>query len=186
MSIHVRLNWIIASLENLTTRINKLQSDFMSSSHVPITSTSVHSSDGVLVFDGHNSQFQVWRVWLIESIRLFRFQNLVANGRYTIYINTGLPLVIAKASSINNLNGNLMCSPGSIFVITVFYDGVHPLVRWDNFTPVPLAPTLLQSEALALAEQQSEALALAEQQAQAQAQAFALAEQQAQSNAINF
>ena len=173
MSIHVRLNWIIASLENLTTRINKLQSDFMSSSHVPITSTSVHSSDGVLVFDGHNSQFQVWRVWLIESIRLFRFQNLVANGRYTIYINTGLPLVIAKASSINNLNGNLMCSPGSIFVITVFYDGVHPLVRWDNFTPAPLVPTLLQSDALALA------IALA------QAQALALAEQQAQSNTIH-
>jgi len=165
MSIQIRLNWIIASLENLTTRIDKLHREFMSSSHDPITSTSVQSSDGVLVFDGHNSQFQVWRVLLIESIRLFRFQNLVANGRYTIYVNIGPPLVIAKASSLNNLNGNLMCSPGSIFVITVFYDGVHPLVRWDNFTPGPVVPTLYQSEALALA--------MAQAQAQAQAQALA-------------
>lgn len=125
-ALNLKINNLFSYIRQAIISIEQLNN----TSIIPVTSQA-----GVLLFDAQNLPFTTWSTTLLENITQINFSNLKVNGLYTIYMTIGpLPITISKISCTNSLNGDLFCAPLSVFVLTVYYDGVNTLVSLNAFT----------------------------------------------------
>ena len=127
MSIQIRMNWLIASIDNLTNLIKI-------STPQPVVSHITVDTNKTLTLNLKSISYSSFYVHLTSDLSNIVFQKPIINGCYTIYIyDTGQ--IVRKHLGTNimsNLKGDTMVN--GVFSVSVHFDGRNYLLNFTNYT----------------------------------------------------
>ena len=127
MSVQIRMNWIIASIDNLTNLI-KISTPQPVVSHITI------DTNKTLTLNFKSTSYLSFSVHLTSDLSNIVFQKPTINGCYTIYIY-GTGQIVRKHLGTNimtNLKGDTMVN--GVFSVSVHFDGRNYLLNFTNYT----------------------------------------------------
>ena len=127
MSIQIRMNWLIASIDNLTNLI-KISTPQPVVSHITI------DTNKTLTLNFKSISYSLFYVHLTSDLSNIVFQKPIINGCYTIYIY-GTGQIVRKHLGTNimsNLKGDTMIN--GVFSVSVHFDGRNYLLNFTNYT----------------------------------------------------
>ena len=116
MSVQIRLNWIIASIDNLTNLIKI-------STPQPVISQLTIDTNKTLTLNFTSISYSSFSIQLTSDLSNIVFQKPIINGCYTIYIY-GTGQIVRKHLGTNiltNLKGDTMIN--GVFSVSVHFDG---------------------------------------------------------------
>ena len=127
MSIQIRMNWLIASIDNLTNLIKI-------STPQPVVSHITVDTNKTLTINFKSISYSSFYVHLTSDLSNIVFQKPIINGCYTIYIY-GTGQIVRKHLGTNimtNLKGDTMVN--GVFSVSVHFDGRNYLLNFTNYT----------------------------------------------------
>ena len=127
MSIQIRMNWLIASIDNLTNLIKI-------STPQPVVSHITVDTNKTLTINLKSISHSSFSVQLTSDLSNIVFQKPIINGCYTIYIY-GTGQIVRKHLGTNirtNLKGDTMVN--GVFSVSVHFDGRNYLLNFTNYT----------------------------------------------------
>ena len=127
MSVQIRMNWIIASIDNLTNLIKI-------STPQPVVSHITVDTNKTLTINLKSISYSSFYVHLTSDLSNIVFQKPIINGCYTIYIY-GTGQIVRKHLGTNimsNLKGDTMVN--GVFSVSVHFDGRNYLLNFTNYT----------------------------------------------------
>ena len=127
MSVQIRMNWLISSIDNLTNLIKI-------STPQPVISQLTIDTNKTLTLNFKSISYSSFSVQLTSDLSNIVFQKPIINGCYTIYIY-GTGQIVRKHLGTNimsNLKGDTMVN--GVFSVSVHFDGRNYLLNFTNYT----------------------------------------------------
>ena len=127
MSAQIRFNWIIASIDNLTSLLRN-------STPQPTTINLITGLNSSLKINFCSIPCSTFSIYLTSDLTNIIFQNPIINGSYTIYVY-GTGQIVRKHLGTNimtNLKGDIRVN--GVFSVSVHFDGINYLLNFTNYT----------------------------------------------------
>ena len=131
MSFQIRLNWLIASVENMMTTMKASTPQPVISQ---LTMDITVDTTSTLTINFKSIPYSSFSVNLTSDLSNIIFQKPVLNGYYTLYIY-GTGQIVRKHLGTNimtNLKGDIMIN--GVFSVNVHYDGTNYMMNFTNYT----------------------------------------------------